>query len=73
MLIGVLSLLPNTVRLEIRARRIMIAKLEPGSQSRLLLQADSNVTQRIVELLRGEAVSTPGLPSDTLNDLEEIQ
>ena len=51
----------------------MIAKLEPGSQSRLLLQADSNVTQRIVELLRGEAVSTPGLPSDTLNDLEEIQ
>ena len=51
----------------------MIAKLEPGSQRRLLLQADSNVTQRTVELLRGETVATPGLPSDTLNDLEEIQ
>lgn len=66
------EVLELSLRLEIRARRIMIAKLEPGSQSRLLLQADSNVTQRIVELLRGEAVSTPGLPSDTLNDLEEI-
>lgn len=73
MLIGAPSLMPNAVRLEIRARRIMIAKLEPGSQSRLLLQADSNVTQRTVELLCGETVATPGLPSDTLNDLEEIQ
>ena len=52
---------------------MLIDKLEPGSRSRLLLQADKNVTERTVELLSGETVGTPTLPSGTLDDLEEIQ
>lgn len=60
-------------RLEVRARRMLIDKLEPGSRSRLLLQADKNVTERTVELLSGETIGTPSLPSGNLNDLEEIQ
>ena len=62
-----------SARLEVRARRMLIDKLEPGSRSRLLLQADKNVTERTVELLSGETIGTPSLPSGTLDDLEEIQ
>ena len=62
-----------SARLEVRARRMLIDKLEPGSRSRLLLQADKNVTERTVELLSGETIGTPSLPSGNLNDLEEIQ
>lgn len=67
------NLLLLAEELEIRARRIILDKLEPGSRPRLLLQADTNIMRRTVVRLSKDPDLIPDASSTRPDDLQAIQ